>query len=97
MIRIIKKKMFSSGNPLPKDHVEVAKRTRARIFEEERKKRIFNPHTRTIGVSNYKYISLYIIMIIKKFVFFILFAIRSTKMLLINKFKKRNCYKKKNK
>lgn len=55
--------MFTFGKPLPKDHAEVAKRTRARIIEEERKKRIFNPHTRTIGVRNYKYISLNIIII----------------------------------
>lgn len=43
--------MFNSGKPLPKDHAEVAKRVRASLFHEERKKRIFNPATRTIGVS----------------------------------------------
>lgn len=85
--------MFSFGKPLPKDHVEVAKRTRARIFEEERKKRIFNPHTRTIGV----HISIYYYNHKNFFCFYILFAIRSTKMLLIDKFRKRNYYKKKNK
>jgi len=40
------------GKPLAKDHAEVAKYVRARLFDEERKKRIFNPTTRTIGVSD---------------------------------------------
>jgi len=44
--------MFSFGKPLPNDHSEVAKQTKSRLFDEERKKRIFNPATRTIGVSN---------------------------------------------
>jgi len=43
--------MLNFGKPLPKDHVEVAKRTEARLFDEERKKRIFNPATRIIGVN----------------------------------------------
>lgn len=43
--------MSNIGKPLAKDHAEVAKHVKARIFDEERKKRIFNPATRTIGVS----------------------------------------------
>lgn len=42
--------MLNFGRPLPKDHAEIAKQTRAKIFDEARKKRIFNPHIRTIGV-----------------------------------------------
>uniref|UniRef100_A0A2S2RAY2 RIB43A-like with coiled-coils protein 2 n=1 Tax=Sipha flava TaxID=143950 RepID=A0A2S2RAY2_9HEMI len=43
--------MFNAGKPLPKDHAEVAKRVKASLFHEERKKRIFNPATRTIGID----------------------------------------------
>lgn len=43
--------MLNSGKPLPIDYDEVAKQTKARLFDEERKKRIFNPAARTIGVS----------------------------------------------
>lgn len=43
--------MLNIGKPSPKDHAEVAKHVRARLFDEERKKRIFNPAIRTIGVS----------------------------------------------
>lgn len=43
--------MLNSAKPLPKDHAEVAKRIRARLFDEERKKRIFNATARTIGVN----------------------------------------------
>lgn len=50
--------MLSSGKPLPIDHYEVAKQTRARLFDEERKKRIFNPASRTIGVSYFSHHSL---------------------------------------
>jgi hypothetical protein len=46
--------MINIGKPLPKDHAEVAKHVKARLFDEERKKRIFNPTTRTIGVSYYE-------------------------------------------
>jgi len=37
--------------PLAKDHAEVAKHVKARIFDEEREKRISNPATGIIGVS----------------------------------------------
>jgi len=47
--------MFNIGKPLPKDHAEVARRTKARLSDEERKKRIFNPVARTIGVSTCDY------------------------------------------
>lgn len=43
--------MFNLGKPSLKDHTEVAKLERARLCDEERKKRIFNPATRIIGVS----------------------------------------------
>ncbi|XP_026806680.1 RIB43A-like with coiled-coils protein 2 [Rhopalosiphum maidis] len=43
--------MINIGKPLPKDHAEVAKHVKARLFDEERKKRIFNPTTRTIGID----------------------------------------------
>jgi len=45
--------MLNIGKPSAKDHAEVAKHVKARLFDEERKKRIFNPTTRTIGVSYY--------------------------------------------
>lgn len=44
--------MLNFGKILPKDRAEMAKRTNARLYDEERKKRIFNPATRTIGVSS---------------------------------------------
>jgi len=43
--------MSNIGKPLAKDLADVAKHVKARLFDEERKKRIFNPTTRTIGVS----------------------------------------------
>lgn len=53
--------MLNIGKPLLKDHTEVAKQTKARLFDEERKKRIFNPVARTIGVSYCEYGFYYII------------------------------------
>lgn len=47
--------MLNFGRPLPKDHAEIAKQTRARLFDEARRKRIFNPHIRTIGVSGFEH------------------------------------------
>lgn len=49
--------MFNCEKPLPKDRAEMAKRVRASLFHEERKKRIFDPATRIIGVS-YSYLIL---------------------------------------
>ncbi|CAI6375431.1 unnamed protein product [Macrosiphum euphorbiae] len=43
--------MLNIGKPSAKDHAEVAKYVKARLFDEERKKRIFNPTTRTIGID----------------------------------------------
>lgn len=50
--------MLNFGKILPKDRSELAKQTRARLYDEERKKRIFNPVTRTIGVSTLAYTQL---------------------------------------
>jgi len=43
--------MINIGKPSPKDYAEMYKYEKARLFDEERKKRIFNPTLRTIGVS----------------------------------------------
>lgn len=45
--------MLNLGKSLPKDHIEVSKITKTRLRDEERKKRIFNPTIRTIGVSQH--------------------------------------------
>jgi len=56
--------MLNIGKPLPKDHAEVAKHVKARLFDEERKKRIFNPTIRTIGVSYYENLLKYFLIIL---------------------------------
>ncbi|XP_050546660.1 RIB43A-like with coiled-coils protein 2 [Daktulosphaira vitifoliae] len=43
--------MLNFAKPLPKDHAEVAKRIKSKLFDEERKKRIFNPRSRIIGID----------------------------------------------
>ncbi|XP_050434717.1 RIB43A-like with coiled-coils protein 2 [Adelges cooleyi] len=43
--------MLNFAKPLPKDHAEVARQIKSRLFDEERKKRIFNPASRTIGID----------------------------------------------
>lgn len=46
--------MSNMKKPLPKDYAEVAMFLKTRLSEKERKRRIFNPQTRTIGVSYYE-------------------------------------------
>lgn len=87
--------MLNFGKPSPKDHSEIAKRTKARLFDEERKKRIFNPATRTIGVSYYY--NYYLNPYSEKFNSKAFFMIRSIKMRLIDKSKRKKNYKTKNK
>ncbi|VVC32245.1 RIB43A [Cinara cedri] len=43
--------MLNLGKPSPKDRAEIVKITKARLYDEERKKRIFNPTTRIIGID----------------------------------------------